>query len=188
MAISSRGIIIKLQIKVHHESFSFWRRRDNVSPRWVVSKKIHLVILVRDLWAPPPRCQKARNQETAPASVAKQSWHSRHASWSSWRKAMKRICCLIILVLMCVILCDGHRRSRRHYRNTLMRMHYHSWSFTDVLDTVFHLITQFLAPTDVAQSRKFFFLLDPNNNGTDNFLGLNVSQRNVAYVSLEKNL
>lgn len=64
-----------------------------------------------------------------------------------------------------------------------MRMHYHSWSFEDILDTLYHLVQSFILPQDVAQSRDFFFFLDPSNNGSSNFLGLNVSQRNVAYVS-----
>ena len=89
------------------------------------------------------------------------------------------------LVIASIDLCPGHGRARKHYRNTLMRMHYHSWSVSELIEGLLSLLQNWLVPDSAtkAESRKFFFLFDSQNNGTSNFLGLNVSQRNVAYVS-----
>ena len=92
---------------------------------------------------------------------------------------------LVIIILMASI--HGHGRGRRHYRNTLMKMHYHSWSVSDLLEGLLIMIQNWLVPDSSAtkaQSRdSLLFLFDGQNNGSSNFLGLNVSQRNVAYVS-----
>ena len=97
---------------------------------------------------------------------------------------------VIVIVTVMLVVCSGHHRrrgrSRGYYRNTLMRMHYHSWTYGELLDAILHLLQTYLVPNiAAAESREFgfSFFLDPNNNGTSNFFGLNVSQRNVAYVS-----
>merc|ERR1739844_116460 len=85
---------------------------------------------------------------------------------------------------------DGLSRGRRSYRNTLMRMHYHSWSVSDLLEGLLIMIQNWLVPDSSAtkaQSRdSLLFLFDGQNNGSSNFLGLNVSQRNVAYDAMVK--
>ena len=92
---------------------------------------------------------------------------------------------LVMIILMASI--DGLSRGRRSYRNTLMRMHYHSWSVSDLVEGLLIMIQNWLVPDSSAtkaQSRdSLLFLFDGQNNGSSNFLGLNVSQRNVAYVS-----
>ena len=92
---------------------------------------------------------------------------------------------LVIIILMASI--DGLSRGRRSYRNTLMRMHYHSWSVSDLVEGLLIMIQNWLVPDSSAtkaQSRDSLLLFfDSQNNGSSNFLGLNVSQRNVAYVS-----
>ena len=105
---------------------------------------------------------------------------------------MKLLCRLFIVTVIVLAtsihLCPGHGRGRRHYRNTLMRMHYHSWSFSDLIESLLVFLQSWLVPDSAvkAESRKFFFLFDSQNNGSTNFLGLNVSQRNVAYDAMVK--
>ena len=69
-----------------------------------------------------------------------------------------------------------------------MRMHYHSWSFSELLEGLIYFVQSWLIPDSApkAESRKFFFLFDNTNNGSANFFGLNVSQRNVAYDAMVK--
>ena len=53
---------------------------------------------------------------------------------------MKLLCKLFIITVIVLTtsihMCPGHGRgrTRRHYRNTLMRMHYHSWSLADLIE------------------------------------------------------
>ena len=92
-----------------------------------------------------------------------------------------------VLLIVSIDLSPGHGRARKHYRNTLMRMHHHSWSVSELIEGLLNLLQNWLVPDNSAskaESRKFFFLFDNQNNGSSNFVGLNVSQRNVAYVSV----
>jgi len=94
-----------------------------------------------------------------------------------------------VLLIVSIDLSPGHGRARKHYRNTLMRMHHHSWSVSELIEGLLTLLQNWLMPDNSAskaESRKFFFLFDNQNNGSSNFVGLNVSQRNVAYDAMVK--
>ena len=92
------------------------------------------------------------------------------------------------LLLASIIIANAnYSRKRGHkYRNSLMRMQYHAWDFGDVLDTVLSFLKNLLVPNYGPQSRisEFLFFFDFNNNGSSPFLGLSISQRDAAYVSI----
>lgn len=106
---------------------------------------------------------------------------------------MKKVQIVTLLILMqCVLhnsqFSQSHRR-KRSYKNTLMRMHHHSWSWDDILHAVYKVLQLFLVQhqphqQQTAAPREFLFFFDSNNNGSSPLLGLlNISQRDAAYVS-----
>merc|ERR1712012_402688 len=83
------------------------------------------------------------------------------------------------------------RHRRKRYTNTLMRLHNHSWTWTDILHALHKLLQVFLYtdyPTNEysATPREFLFFFDSNNNGSTSLFGLNISQRDAAYDAMVK--
>ena len=101
------------------------------------------------------------------------------------KKSILWIWCFWMIFAIAMISAKYSRKRGTQYRNSLMRMQYHAWDFGDVLDSVLSFLKNILVPSYGPQSRisEFLFFFDFNNNGSNPFLGLNISQRDAAYVS-----
>lgn len=104
---------------------------------------------------------------------------------SSKRLLFFLVSAAVILVLASASGYSRRRGSRHYYKNSLLRMHYHTWSFGDIWDVIVRVAKAFMVPFHETTSRyaPFVFFLDKNNNGSASFWGLNVSQRDATYVS-----
>ena len=84
---------------------------------------------------------------------------------------------------------SSHRR-KRSYKNTLLRMHHHSWSWEDILHGVYKVLQLFLVQQQqqpqMAAPREFLFFFDNSDNGSTPLFGLNISRRDAAYVSFPR--
>ena len=98
---------------------------------------------------------------------------------------------LLMANIVIYVTSAGYSRKKGHrYRHSLMRMQHHEWDFGDVLDSVLSFLKYLLVPAYGPQSRisEFLFFFDGNNNGSSPFLGLNISQRDAAYVSISSKI
>ena len=110
--------------------------------------------------------------------------------------AMKKVQIFTLLILMqCVVhnsqYSQSSHRRKRSYKNTLLRMHHHSWSWEDILHAVYKVLQLFLVQhhqqqQQMAAPREFLFFFDNSDNGSTPLFGLNISRRDAAYVSFSK--
>ena len=116
-------------------------------------------------------------------------------SFTLTESAMKKVQIFALLILMqCVVhnsqYSQSSHRRKRSYKNTLLRMHHHSWSWEDILHGVYKVLQLFLVQQQqqpqMAAPREFLFFFDNSDNGSTPLFGLNISRRDAAYVSFPR--